>query len=56
MVISDPTTVRLSVAAALLKLESQLREIGSGRKAVSDRAAIRSIRAARDSLLQETDG
>lgn len=51
----SPTTVRLNVAATLLKLEASLREIPVAKKTENDRRAVRSLIAARVQLVDLTD-
>ncbi len=52
---ASPTTVRLNTAAAILKLEAVLRDIGVGRRTPRDRTAIAALQQARTNLLNETD-
>ena len=52
----DATTIRLTVAADMLRLEAKLRLIGSNRVSPADRAAIASLREGRDSLTNHVDG
>lgn len=50
-----PTTVRLQVAAALLLLEAQLRDLPGARVVQRDRDAIRQLTSARINLTEQTD-
>lgn len=53
---ATPTQVRLIVAAELLKLEAKLRGFTSNQVVIADRAAIASLREARDTLTNHVDG
>ena len=52
---ATPTTVRLTVASALLKLEAQLRDLPIGLMVQRDRNAIRQLTEARINLTEQTD-
>lgn len=52
---ATPTTIRLNVASALLKLEAQLRNLPAGRIVQRDRNAIRQLTEARINLTEQTD-
>ena len=52
---ATPTTVRLNAAAALLKLESTLRDLPAARRTEQDRRAIRHLVEARMDLTFHTD-
>ncbi len=51
---ASSTTIRLNVAAALLKLEAQLRELPGISKTAHDMNAIHDIQNARINLTNET--
>jgi hypothetical protein len=51
----NPTTVRLNAAAAVLKLEAEIREIAVSRRTDQDRRAINSLQEARENLTHLTD-
>lgn len=53
---NDATTIRLSVASDMLKLEAKLRMIDSHRCVPADREAIASLRDGRTRLTDHVDG
>jgi len=56
MAVNDATTIRLTVASDMLRLEAKLRLIDSHRVAPADRTAIAALRQGRDSLTNHVDG
>ena len=56
MAANDATTIRLTVASDMLRLEAKLRLIESHRRAPADRAAIASLREGRETLTAHVDG
>lgn len=55
MATNDATTIRLSVAADMLRLEAKLRMIDSHRCVPADRAAIAALRDGRTELTDHVD-
>ena len=52
---NDATTIRLTVASDMLRLEAKLRMIDSHRCVPADREAIASLREGRDKLTAHVD-